>query len=204
MMGMEMTIAGPTPVNYEQERAELEAVLSSPPFVRAPKLAHLLAYLCERLFAGETNQIKEYSIGVEVFRRGPGFDQDSDSIVRVEANRLRKRLAEYYATDGAGHRLRISIPLGQYVPDFVKIAEEPEPAVPPVSDPPPGSGRASGLWAQVGRHRTAVILAAGLIILAAGVSWLLLRHPRQPSPIAVTAPQPELPPEMAFGPPAGE
>src|ERR1035437_9608109 len=77
------------PVDIEARRAELDAVLHSECFVRAPALAHLLLYLCEKLFAGEARQIKEYSVGVEVFHRGSSFDQDSDSIVRVEANRLR-------------------------------------------------------------------------------------------------------------------
>src|ERR1035437_1347777 len=113
-----MANEAPEPVDIEARRAELDAVLHSECFTRAPTLAHLLSYLCEKLFAGEARQIKEYSVGVEVFHRGPSFDQDSDSIVRVEANRLRKRLAEYYAGDGASHRLHIAIPLGQYVPQF--------------------------------------------------------------------------------------
>jgi len=64
------------------------------------------------------DKVKEYSIALEVFGRKDSFDQDNDSIVRVEANRLRKRLAEYYAGEGAGHALRIVIPVGQYVPIF--------------------------------------------------------------------------------------
>ena len=108
----------PESMDLEAQRAELQALLSSKEFTRAPTLALLLSYLCERLFAGEANKIKEYSVGVEVFKRGASFDQDSDSIVRVEANRLRKRLAEYYAGDGANHRLQITIPVGQYVPRF--------------------------------------------------------------------------------------
>ena len=196
-----MTIAGPTPVNFEQERAELEAVLSSPPFVRAPKLAHLLSYLCERLFAGERSQIKEYSIGVEVFQRGPAFDQDSDSIVRVEANRLRKRLAEYYASEGAGHRLQINIPLGQYVPEFMKVGVEPGPISSAIPDLPPP---ATGLWQSLSTRTVLVVAAAALIAVVAGLGWLESRRPRQPSTPAVTAPAPALPPEMVFGPPAGE
>ena len=80
----------PESVDLESQRAELRALLGSPEFTRAPTLALLLSYLCEKLFAGEANQIKEYSVGVEVFKRGDSFDQNSDSIVRVEANRLRK------------------------------------------------------------------------------------------------------------------
>jgi hypothetical protein len=84
------------PLISEAARAESQAVLQSPLFIRSPGLAHLLSYLCEKLFAGESDQIKEYSVAVDVFGRRESFDQDSDSIVRVQANRLRKRLAEYY------------------------------------------------------------------------------------------------------------
>src|SRR5271157_6636360 len=121
-----MATEGPEQVDIDAWRAELDAVLHSECFTRAPTLAHLLSYLCEKLFAGEARQIKEYSVGVEVFHRGSSFDQDSDSIVRVEANRLRKRLAEYYANDGASHRLHIAIPLGQYVPEFKSAAPQQE------------------------------------------------------------------------------
>src|SRR5271163_649443 len=63
-----MTVASPESVELEEQRAELNAVLESKEFTRAPTLAHLLSYLCEKLFAGEAGQIKEYSVGVEVFR----------------------------------------------------------------------------------------------------------------------------------------
>ncbi|HMK29275.1 MAG TPA: malectin domain-containing carbohydrate-binding protein [Terriglobales bacterium] len=104
--------------SVEAERAELERVLQSETFVRAPSLSHLLSYLCEKSFAGEVQQIKEYAIAVDVFGRSTSFDQDCDSIVRVQANRLRRRLAEYYAAEGANHLIHISIPVGQYTPRF--------------------------------------------------------------------------------------
>jgi len=106
----------------EAERAELQAVLKSQLFVRSPTLAHLLSYLCEKKFAGESDQIKEYSVALDVFGRRDSFDQDTDSIVRVQANRLRKRLAEYYSGEGSSHRLHITIPVGQYVPAFAEAA----------------------------------------------------------------------------------
>jgi hypothetical protein len=89
------------PVHAGLERAELQAVLASQLFVRSPTLAHLLSYLCAKRFAGETGQIKEYSIALEVFGRQDSFDPDTDSIVRVQANRSRKRLTEYYSGEGA-------------------------------------------------------------------------------------------------------
>ena len=92
-------------ISLELQRAELEAVLRSELFSRAPTLAHLLSYLCEKTFAGESGQIKEYSIAVDVFGRRDSFDQDVDSIVRVQANRLRKRLgAATQADQGGGGR----------------------------------------------------------------------------------------------------
>jgi hypothetical protein len=121
-------------ISWERERAELQAVLESPLFSRSPTLTHLLSYLCEKTFAGQTDQIKEYSVALDVFDRRDSFDQDTDSIVRVQANRLRKRLGEYYAAEGAGHPIHIAIPVGQYVPAFQKTAEAEEGGKPPTPE----------------------------------------------------------------------
>ena len=204
-----MTVEIPMSVDFGQERAELEAVLSSPHFVRAPKLAHLLSYLCEKLFAGETSRVKEYSIGVEVFNRGSGFDQDSDSIVRVEANRLRKRLAEYYAGDGASHSLRITIPLGQYVPEFVPHANAPEPPTATIQEIPlpVPAAPAAPLQRKIRRRTVLILIAilvAGSLAVAAGVTWWMLRQTRTTSSPAIAVPAANLPQELQVGPPAGE
>lgn len=111
------------PVSWEAERSELRAVLKSHLFARSPALSHLLSYLCEKTFTGESAHIKEYSVGLDVFDRRESFDQDTDSIVRVQANRLRKRLAEYYASEGAAHPVHITVPIGQYIPVFKRVAD---------------------------------------------------------------------------------
>jgi len=110
-------------IHWEAERAELQAVLQSHLFTRSPTLTHLLSYLCEKTFAGESAQIKEYSVGLDVFDRRESFDQDTDSIVRVQANRLRKRLSEYYASEGAAHTIHITVPVGQYIPVFRHVTD---------------------------------------------------------------------------------
>jgi len=156
-------------ISWEEERAELRAVLRSVVFARSPALSHLLSYVCEKTFAGETDQIKEYSVALDVFARQDSFDQDTDSIVRVQANRLRKRLSEYYAVEGASHPIHITIPVGQYVPLFqrVKAAAEIEPGPPvepesaPASDVDPGWNRRSLL--MIG---AAALLLTGLLIAA--------------------------------------
>jgi hypothetical protein len=109
----------PTAADFEREKQELKTVLESGVFNRAPNLAHLLSYICSKYFEGEAEQIKEYNVAVEALGRSPNFDQKKDSIVRVEANRLRRRLREYYENEGASHPVHIMIPLGQYVPKFV-------------------------------------------------------------------------------------
>jgi hypothetical protein len=107
-----------TTAQLTAERAEYDAVLKSGIFNRAPNLEAFFRYVCDRHFSGEADEVKEYSIAVAALRRPPDFDQKKDSIVRVEAHRLRKRLAEYYAGDGASHAVQITIPSGQYVPRF--------------------------------------------------------------------------------------
>ena len=95
-------------------------MLSSGIFDRAPNLANVLTYICEKYFAGAAEQIKEYNVAVEALGRPAEFDQKHNSIVRVEAHRLRKRLREYYASEGASHRVWIHVPCGQYAPQFVR------------------------------------------------------------------------------------
>lgn len=112
-----MGVSGQT----QLERAELDSVLQSGIFNRAPNLASFLKYVGERYLEGHADQIKEYSIAVEALGRPRDFDQKKDSIVRVEAHRLRKRLADYYQGPGASHPVHIVIPNGQYVPHFVPV-----------------------------------------------------------------------------------
>ena len=78
----------PDEVDFQGERAELDAVLSSGVFARSPIVAQMLKYICETHFRGQSHEIKEYTIAVEAFGRSVDFDQTRDSIVRVEAHRL--------------------------------------------------------------------------------------------------------------------
>lgn len=198
-----MAVEAPGRVSFSQERAELQTVLRSDAFVRAPRLARLLSYLCEKLLAGQGAQLKEYTIGIDVFERGPAFDQDTDSIVRVEANRLRKRLAEYYAGEGASHALQIAIPVGRYVPEFRPVTPAPSsPAAPTVSPAKEEKSPRRG-WSI---PRVAVVLAA-VALLAAGFSaaWLVMRRAQPVPTAAVPASVPAgFPADMQPGPPVGE
>jgi len=102
-----------------EERAAVQAVLASNTFDKRPRLASLLSYICERYFEADTEGIKEYSIAIDVFRRPQSFDQATDSIVRVEVFRLRKKLREFYAGEGREQPIEIVVATGHYRPEFI-------------------------------------------------------------------------------------
>ena len=86
-----------SPEEFDQELR----ILASQTFARSRRLQDLLRYTVERIKTGRTDSIKEYLLAVEVFDRKPSFDPRFDSIVRVQASRLREKLEKYYATESA-------------------------------------------------------------------------------------------------------
>jgi hypothetical protein len=99
---------------------ELQRVLGSVPFRRSRRLRHFLEFTVSKAMRGEVDGLKEYSIGVEVFSKPDTFDPRLDSIVRVEARRLRAAVERYYATDGAASDIVILFRPGTYAPTFRK------------------------------------------------------------------------------------
>ena len=81
-----------TPIHEPEVRAELDPILASKGFATAGRLSKLLRYVAENTVAGETDQLKEYAVGIEVFERGEKYDPRVDSIVRVAAARLATKL----------------------------------------------------------------------------------------------------------------
>jgi adenylate cyclase len=109
----------PTAVTASADvREQMQRILSSGPFLNARRPSQFLRFIVESTLAGEGNRIKEYLIGVEVFERPANYDPKSDPVVRIEAGRLRKKLAEYYGGPGANDPLLINLPKGGYVPFF--------------------------------------------------------------------------------------
>jgi TolB-like protein len=103
-------------------RRQLDRLLASAGFANAGRMSRFLKFVVEQSLAGEGERLKEYVIGVEVFDRDTDYDPRVDAIVRVEAARLRTKLTEYYAGDGHGDPLVLSLPKGGYSP-VIKIAE---------------------------------------------------------------------------------
>ena len=112
----------------------LERIIADDLFSGAARLCRFLRFTVECKLGGREDQVKEFVIGREVFDRKDGYDPRLDPIVRVEARRLRAKLAEYYAGPGRAEPLRLEYPRGSYVP----IVTRPTPVV---ADAPPAHRR---------------------------------------------------------------
>ena len=177
----------------QQERAELEAVLQSGLFDKAPRLGTFFRYICERHLEGHADEIKEYSIAIEALGRSADFDPKKDSIVRVEAHRLRRRLHEYYRGEGANHAVYIVIPNGQYRPQFIVHPKPPEPIEVPrefAPVPRPAEPAPRRRWPAI----SLAVLAAGLC------GFLVVRAYRRPAPAAHRSPAQPVTNEVWSGP----
>jgi len=106
------------PPHATEIRQHLARVVASAVFRDSLRLKHFLTFVVETTLAGSADRIKSYTIAIEALGRGSDFDPQADPIVRVEAGRLRRALAHYYATAGRDDALLIELPLGNYVPIF--------------------------------------------------------------------------------------
>jgi hypothetical protein len=134
-------------------RAQLERLLANPFFSHSKRFPTFLRFVTEQTLAGEEENIKERTLGIEIFGRDADYDTSSDPIVRVTAAEIRKRVAQYYQDSAHVNELRIALPSGSYIPKFhwPKGANDPVlkeldlaatealalPEAPPVSQPAP-------------------------------------------------------------------
>lgn len=97
---------------------QMERLLTSPYFSHSRRFPSFLRYVIEKTLAGQEDDLKERTLGIEIFGRQADYDTASDPIVRVTAAEIRKRIAQYYQTPGREHELRISLQAGGYIPRF--------------------------------------------------------------------------------------
>ncbi len=102
-------------------RQELSRILNSKAFKQVNRLPRFLTFVVEETLEGRGDLLKEYPVGVEVFGKDSDFDPRMDPIVRVQARRLRMRLASYYAKEGHLDELVIELPKGGYMPSFRRV-----------------------------------------------------------------------------------
>jgi hypothetical protein len=168
-------------------REQLDRLLAHPLFANSKRYPALLAYAVEQTLLGNAAELKERSIGVEVFGRSPSYDANSDPVVRITAGEVRKRLTQYYYDPIHRGELILELPTGSYIPAFrePERAQEPEPptvVVEAAEEPPPAIAppAPSRLW----RLRWVVAAGVCLTVVLAAVAGVLagLRYRNEPPP----------------------
>jgi hypothetical protein len=138
-------------------RAELNRLLESAAFRTSKRCREFLEYIIEHTISGPSGALKERLIGVELFQLPPDFDTGQHTVVRVTANEVRKKLAQYYSGEnGSDHPVRIDLPPGAYSAEFrweTPAAETHAPARPS--------------WLT----RPVIFCAAAVLLVAIAFSW---------------------------------
>jgi hypothetical protein len=119
MTGLEVEDRLTVGLTPEMIRAQLDLLVRDEVFRSSRRSVAFLRYVVEQTLNGSANQIKERTIGVEVFGRQPTYDTNLDHIVRTAATELRKRLAIYYGDEKHRAELRMGLIPGSYVPRSV-------------------------------------------------------------------------------------
>ncbi|MFN0100732.1 MAG: TPR end-of-group domain-containing protein [Bryobacteraceae bacterium] len=158
MTGIAMADTATSTPTGEEVRQALNRIVSSPRFAGSERLCRFLRFIVETTLNGRGGEIKEMLVAMEVYGRGDSYDPQSDSIVRVEASRLRSKLREYYQEEGKDEPVRIGLPRGRYEPEFERAAITAPAAAPAVETP-----------ASPSRRRWAWALAAALPVAA--IAW---------------------------------
>lgn len=128
--GQETTQCLESSVNRHAEILDqLTHIQNSHAFCNSARSKEFLLYVVEQVLSGHQEDLKERSIGVNLFHRAPTYDTGEDPIVRVKAGEVRRRLAEYYAAEKQASELQIELPVGSYVPRF-RWKTLPQPPVP--------------------------------------------------------------------------
>jgi hypothetical protein len=156
-----------------QFQAEIEKLVASRALHGSESLCKLLRYLGRQELEHPGSAVKEYQIATEVFGRQADFDPQLDSMVRVQAGRLRTKLAEYYNTEGATDRILVELPKGSYAVAFHERAS---------ATSAHGNGSAAGTWANdsvessrasAKRRFLVPVMSLALIAALATIGWLL-------------------------------
>jgi hypothetical protein len=157
------TVAAPS----EREiRAARERIVASPSFRTSPQLASFLSFVVEETLAGNAKRLKGYTIAIGALGRADSFDPQNSPIVRVEATRLRRSLENYYSGPGRDDQVVIDLPVGGYIPSFVRQEDFLDPRLQPVSS--------RGWFGNRGRRYRFVVFVASVAVAASAMFDLIV------------------------------
>lgn len=124
-MGSRSAVIAPGRISDKAVRQQLTRILVSKTFAQVDRLKRFVDFIVTETVEGRGGDLKEYVIGVQVFGKEASFDPRTDPIVRVQARRLRTRLARYYQDEGNGDEVVVDLPKGGYAPVFKPRGEAP-------------------------------------------------------------------------------
>ena len=153
-------------------QAQLQRILESRALHPSEVLKRLLDYLGKKALQGESEDLKEYTVGIEAFGKPPDYDPKTDSSVRVQAGKLRQKLDEYYRTEGLGDPLIVELPKGHF--HLVFRERTPEAALLPA----PSAPLPSRLPWVIAVAAAAVAIAAMLIAWQSRTTSALYNSPQ--------------------------
>jgi hypothetical protein len=178
-----MHVTGVRSAQREQYLAQVEKITNSKVLHGSESLCKLLRYLADHALEHPGVALKEYQIATEVFGRPTDFDPQSDSAIRVQAGRLRLKLAEYYSSEGAGDQIAVELPKGSYVLSF--HPRTPSPAN--VRTDATAEAAHSDVEASTRSWALATFILAGLLIVAMVAVAMLWANRNSPGIQAVAS-----------------
>jgi tetratricopeptide (TPR) repeat protein len=143
-------------MNKSEVQDQVKRIADSVEFKNSSRLSDFLNYIVEEALAGRADRIKGLTVAQAVYSVGENFDPESNSIVRVEAGRLRRRIDKYYSTVGKNDPLLITIPKGSYAPAFSN-----NPNLELKEEQPPSDQR----YGKLVRYRWVLVSAVILVVL---------------------------------------
>jgi hypothetical protein len=180
----------------EEDKAEINRqlgrMLENPHFSHSRRFPSFLRFIVQEELEGRGDQLKERSLGIEVFGRDADYDTTTDPIVRVTAAEIRKRIAQYYQESATPNELRISLPPGSYVPHFeLPKAPAGQPSAPngeislhelQIQSAMPQAGPVAQKASKRVVFRSGVrlswLLMGGLVLIVLACAGLAWTHPR--------------------------
>src|SRR5262249_17923198 len=119
------------PVEVDANQFQIQRIVSSKTFKTSEVHRNLLTYLAEKSLSGEAQNLKEYTVGLDVFGKPATYDPRQESVVRMHVGRLRQKLTEYYRTEGVDDPVVVDLPKGGFALTFAARPAAPEPEIVP-------------------------------------------------------------------------
>src|SRR5499427_1986567 len=123
------------PLEVDANQFQIQRLVASKTFKTSEVHRNLLTYLAEKSLSGDAQNLKEYTVGLDVFGKPSTYDPRQESVVRMHVGRLRQKLTEYYRTEGVDDPIVIDLPKGGFALTFAARPAAVEPEAPAVAPP---------------------------------------------------------------------